>query len=157
MTFHMSNHIKFCLKTFIANSRVKQFFSYLSSYMPFHVLLCRAFCNNTVRTQMAQCIFLNRSKQVWFHVGFLFTYVRFYWFFTCVNLRVGVCFQFQCRKKNLLGIICIERLFFVTVVVHTSCQGITAQETCQANFTFKLFFWIHPLIQTCHEYRIKNA
>ena len=106
MIFHMSNHIKFCLKTFIANSRVKQFFSYLSSYMPFHVLLCRAFCNNTVRTQMAQCIFLNRSKQVWFHVGFLFTYVRFYWFFTCVNLRVGVCFQFQCRKKNLVGIIC---------------------------------------------------
>ena len=84
MIFHMSNHIKI--------------FSCMSSYMKFQVLLCRTFVTTQFTLKWLDLIVhLSMFNHVCFHDEFLFTYVTFYWFFTCKNS--GVCFQFQCRKK----------------------------------------------------------
>ena len=135
---------------------MKWFFSCMCSYMTFQILLCRTFVTTKFALKWFDLIvYLSMSNHVCFHIEFLFTYVTFYWFFTCMNS--GMCFQSHRGKKICWAWLTSKRFFFVTVNVHMSCQGITTRETCLANFTFNFFLWIRPLIQTCHEYRIKNG
>ena len=134
----------------------------MSSYMPFQILLCRAFLTTQFALKWLDLIvYLSMSNRVCFNVEFVFTYVTFYWFFICMNS--GGYFQTQWSKKTCWAYFTLKRFFFVTVTVHMSDQGITTRKTCLGNFTFKRFSWITvssdgcPLIQTCEDYRIKNA